>query len=104
MGCLNKKIQEIIPSIKGELEVLKKHSKNESEDDLLDNEDKEAASEEQILLNETEELNSKSVDSGTSPFVVNLVILFGFWLTSTTTKLVYHPDALVIIGWGSIPS
>merc|ERR1711957_165909 len=35
MGCLNKKIQEIVPSIKGELEVLKKHSQSTSEDDLL---------------------------------------------------------------------
>lgn len=54
--CLLPKIQEIIPSIKGELEVLKKHSRNESDDDSLDNEDKEASSEEQKMLNETDEI------------------------------------------------
>merc|ERR1711957_645673 len=62
MGCLNKKIQEIVPSIKGELEVLKKHSQSTSEDDLFDDEDKETASEEQVLLNEVEDI-SKSIVS-----------------------------------------
>jgi len=55
-NCLYPKILEIIPSIKGELEVLKKHSRNESDDDGLDNEDKEANSEEQKLINETDEI------------------------------------------------
>ncbi len=55
------KILEIIPSIKGELEVLKKHSRTESDDDGLDNEEKEANSEEQKLLNETDEIQKNIV-------------------------------------------
>ena len=56
MDLLFPKIVELIPSIKGELEVLKKHMKNDNEDDPFDIEDKNVDSEEQKLLEKTEEI------------------------------------------------
>lgn len=63
MKCLNPMIIQIIPTIKDELEILKKHSKVEgSEDDMFELDEKEAASDEQKLINETNEIQ-KSLEA-----------------------------------------
>ena len=56
MDLLFPKIVELIPSIKGELEILKKHTKNDNEDDPFEIEEKNVDSEEQQLLLKTEEV------------------------------------------------
>ena len=57
---------------------------------------------EELKVNELEK--SKSVCSGTSPLLVNLISLFVFRLRSTFTLLEYQPEGVVIIGFGYIPS
>ena len=55
-------ITQIIPTIKDELEVLKKHSKTEDgDDDIFENDEKESASEEQQLILETIETQKNIV-------------------------------------------
>lgn len=61
MNNLYPKIVEIIPSIKGELEILKMHSRGDSEDDFLENEERELESEEHKLLLETENITKNIV-------------------------------------------
>ena len=56
MNLLYPKIIEILPTVKGELEILKKHTRITSEDDFLADEEKEEESEEHKLLVETEEI------------------------------------------------
>ena len=62
MDLLYPKIIELIPSIKGELEILKKHTKSENEDDPYDIEEKNVDSEEQRLIAQTEEVEKNVVE------------------------------------------
>ena len=62
MDLLFPKIIELIPSIKGELEILKKHTKNDNEDDPFEIEEKNVDSEEQQLLIKTEEVEKNIPD------------------------------------------
>ena len=62
MDLLYPKIIELIPSIKGELEILKKHTNNESEDDPYKIEERNTESEEQKLIDQTEEVEKNVVE------------------------------------------
>ena len=62
MDLLYPKIVELIPSIKGELEILKKHTKSENEDDPYDIEEKDTDSEEQRLIHQTEDVEKNIVE------------------------------------------
>ena len=62
MDLLYPKIVELIPSIKGELEILKKHTKSENEDDPYNIEEKDTDSEEQRLIHQTEDVEKNIVE------------------------------------------
>ena len=62
MDLLYPKIIELIPSIKGELEILKKHTKSDNEDDPYNIEEKNTDSEEQKLIQQTGEIEKNIVD------------------------------------------
>jgi dynein heavy chain len=63
MKCLYPVINQIIPTILDELDVLKKHSKVEgSEDDIFEDDEKDKYSEEQKLINETLDIKNKIVE------------------------------------------
>ena len=59
MVLLYQKIVELIQSIKGELEVLKKLTKSEKEDNPYNIEEKDTNNEEQRLIHQREDLEKK---------------------------------------------